>query len=45
MDEAHRGLQAALGLEWRGGVFAEALTDADIEVGDAVAWVDESSAT
>lgn len=40
MDEAQPGLRAALKPDWRGGVFAEVLTDADIEVGARVEWVD-----
>ncbi len=38
MDEAAPGLRAALGPEWRGGVFAEVLDDGHIAVGDPVAW-------
>lgn len=40
MDEAHRGLRAALGPSWRGGVFAAVLNDAEIEVGASVEWVE-----
>lgn len=43
MDEACRGLKSALRPQWRGGAFAEALTDATIAVGDAVEWLDGSS--
>ena len=38
MDEAWPGLRAALGPEWRGGVYAEVLDDGQIAVGDAVGW-------
>jgi MOSC domain-containing protein YiiM len=38
MDEAQPGLRAALGVSWRGGVFAEVLNDAEIEVGASVEW-------
>jgi MOSC domain-containing protein YiiM len=38
MDEAEPGLRAALGVGWRGGVFAEVLNDAEIEVGADVSW-------
>ena len=38
MDAAEPGLRAALGAEWRGGVFAEVLDDGRIAVGDPVAW-------
>ncbi len=38
MDEAHPGLRAALGAEWRGGVFAQVISDGTIEVGDRVWW-------
>lgn len=40
MDEAEEGLRAALGRDWRGGVFAEVLNDAEIEVGTNVGWDD-----
>ena len=39
MDEAEPGLRAALGPAWRGGVFAEALEDGRIAVGDVVGWL------
>jgi MOSC domain-containing protein YiiM len=42
MDEAQPGLQAALGVPWRGGAFAEVLSDAEIEVGATVEWSDGS---
>ena len=38
MDETKAGLRAALSAEWRGGVFAEVLTDGRIAVGDPVSW-------
>lgn len=38
MDEALPGLRAALGRDWRGGVFGEVLDDGEIAVGDAVRW-------
>lgn len=38
MDEALPGLQAALRPDWRGGVFAQVLTDGVIRVGDAIEW-------
>ena len=40
MDAAEPGLRAALDVEWRGGVFAEALEDGRIAVGDPVAWAE-----
>ena len=39
MEEAQPGLQAALDPDWRGGVYAQALDDGEIAVGDAVDWV------
>jgi MOSC domain-containing protein YiiM len=39
MDEAQPGLRSALGPDWRGGVFAEVLTDGEIWVGAPVDWV------
>jgi MOSC domain-containing protein YiiM len=38
MDEVHPGLRAALAVDWRGGAFAQVLTDGDIHIGDAVHW-------
>jgi MOSC domain-containing protein YiiM len=43
MDEALPGLRAAMAVNWGGGVFAEALDDGEIAVGDEVMWVDLSS--
>ena len=38
MDQAAPGLRRALGDQWGGGVFAEALDDGTIRVGDPVSW-------
>jgi MOSC domain-containing protein YiiM len=38
MDEAWPGLQAALGPEWGGGVFAQVIEGGEIRVGDVVEW-------
>lgn len=38
MDEACAGLRAALSVPWGGGAFGEVLDDAEIRVGDPVAW-------
>ena len=38
MEQAHPGLRAALQPSWRGGVFAEALDNGEISVGDSVVW-------
>jgi MOSC domain-containing protein YiiM len=43
MDEALPGLRAAMAVDWGGGVFAEALDDGQIAVGDEVAWEELSS--
>lgn len=40
MDEAHDGLQEALGPEWRGGVHGVVLDDGEIAVGDAAGFDD-----
>ena len=39
MDDAAPGLRAVLARRWRGGVFAEALDDGRIAVGDSVEWL------
>lgn len=41
MEEAQAGLRAALDPEWRAGAFGEVLEDGEIEVGDAVSWLEE----
>lgn len=38
MDEAQPGLQAALGVAWRGGVYGEIVEGGVIREGDAAAW-------
>ncbi len=38
MDAAHHGLRAAMSTDWRGGLTCVALNDADLGVGDSVAW-------
>ena len=38
MDEAQPGLLGALGVRCRGGVFADVINDAEIEVGAVVTW-------
>jgi MOSC domain-containing protein YiiM len=38
MEEAARGLQAAMRHRWGGGVFAEVVEGGTIAVGDAVTW-------
>jgi MOSC domain-containing protein YiiM len=40
MEEAWPGLRAAMGRHWSGGVFAQVLDDAEISVGDEVAWIE-----
>jgi MOSC domain-containing protein YiiM len=39
MEEAWRGLQAAMRHRWGGGVFAEVLAGGEIKIGDQVSWV------
>jgi MOSC domain-containing protein YiiM len=41
MEEVRPGLQSAMRTDWRGGVFAQVLTDGLIRVGDAIRWDDE----
>ena len=41
MEEAHAGLQSALGPDWRGGVFAEVLDNGRVTVGDSVEWIED----
>jgi MOSC domain-containing protein YiiM len=41
MDEALPGLQAVMRPDWGGGAFAVVLDDAEIAVGDPVAWEGE----
>ena len=38
MEEAYPGLQATMRPHWRGGAFAQVLTDAEIHIGDPVQW-------
>ena len=38
MEEALAGLQATMRPHWRGGVFAQVLSDASISIGDPVRW-------
>lgn len=45
MDEAKPGLRQALTLPWRGGAYAEALDDGEIEVGAPVEWADSEGVT
>ncbi|HTJ21838.1 MAG TPA: MOSC domain-containing protein [Gemmatimonadaceae bacterium] len=40
MDEARPGLRELMRPDWRGGVFAQVLDDAVINVGDPVSWED-----
>ena len=44
MEESWPGLQAALGPEWRGGVYGEVLDDVEIAIGDPVSWEAETPA-
>ena len=43
MEEALPGLQSALRPGWRGGVFAQVLSDGAVRVGDRVQWVTEDA--
>ena len=43
MEKACSGLRDALAPHWRGGAYGEVLSDGQIRVGDAVAWVDDES--
>lgn len=45
MEEQLLGLQDALDPGWRGGVFGNVLDTAEIHVGDAVSWEEESGGT
>jgi len=38
MEEAHRGLRAAMEPRWGGGVWAEVIRGGEIRVNDAVSW-------
>ena len=38
MEEAQRGLEAAMSVPWGGGAYAEVLNDSEIAVGDLVDW-------
>ena len=40
MEEAHAGLEAALGRDWRGGIYGVALDNGEIAIGDPVIWLD-----
>jgi MOSC domain-containing protein YiiM len=40
MDEALLGLRRAMRPDWRGGVYAQALDNGRISIGDEVAWAD-----
>jgi MOSC domain-containing protein YiiM len=40
MDEAWPGLRGAMQRHWGGGVFAQALDDGEIALGDEVAWLE-----
>ena len=43
MEEAAPGLRAIMAERWGGGIYAEALDDGIIQVGDAVAWEGEAA--
>jgi MOSC domain-containing protein YiiM len=40
MEEAHRGLRAAMVENWGGGAYGEVLDDGVIAIGDPVRWVE-----
>jgi MOSC domain-containing protein YiiM len=44
MEEAYPGLQATMRERWGGGAWARVIAGGRIQVGDAVAWSDETSA-
>jgi MOSC domain-containing protein YiiM len=41
MNRAQHGLRDAMADRWGGGVFAEVITAANIQIGDEVAWDDQ----
>ena len=43
MEQVVPGLRDAMARGWGGGVFAEALIDGSISVGDTARWSDESN--
>jgi MOSC domain-containing protein YiiM len=43
MEDLVPGLQAAMGENWAGGVFARVVTGGEIAVGDPVGWIIESA--
>jgi MOSC domain-containing protein YiiM len=45
MEEVAPALQAAMRPDWRGGVFAQVLTDGVIRVGDRIDWEDDATET
>jgi MOSC domain-containing protein YiiM len=45
MEEVAPALQAAMRPDWRGGVFAQVLTDGVIRVGDRIDWEDDMTET
>ena len=42
MEEAYPGLQATMRPHWRGGAFAQVLSDGEVHVGDLVQWESSS---
>jgi MOSC domain-containing protein YiiM len=42
MEAAHSGLRAAMYDNWGGGAYGEVLDNGTIQIGDAVAWVEEA---